>query len=79
MRAFWNDGRTSTVPPCILAICALSLDDLDGAFRHCEEALEERDVQFAVWHLWFPELKAVRADPRFTAVRARFNARRQAY
>ncbi|MDO8679000.1 MAG: protein kinase [Acidobacteriota bacterium] len=66
------------VPPFILALCAATLGDLDAAFRHCGEAIEERDLQFAAWHAWWPEFEPLRSDPRFADIRRRFNAPRLA-
>lgn len=65
------------VPPFILALCASALGDLDAAFRHCSEAIEERDLQFAAWHASWPEFEPVRSDPRFADIRRKFNATRQ--
>jgi tetratricopeptide (TPR) repeat protein len=73
------DRRTREyVPPYILALCATALKNLDAAFRHCEEAIEEGDLQFAVWHMWSPEFSAVRSDERFAGIRRRFNTRKHA-
>jgi hypothetical protein len=63
------------VPPFILALCAAALGRLDEAFRHCEDAINEKDVQFAVFHMWWPAFQPVRSDPRFPEIRRRFNLR----
>ncbi len=65
------------VPPFVLVACAVAVGDLDAAFRHCDEAVSERDVQFAAWSEWWPDLEVIRRDPRFADVRRRFNAPRQ--
>jgi eukaryotic-like serine/threonine-protein kinase len=64
------------VPPFILALGAAVLGDLTAAFRHCEQAIEERDLQFAAWYAWWPEFEAVRRDSRFADIRRRFNTPR---
>jgi serine/threonine-protein kinase len=75
--AFLDRQTREYVPPFILALSAGALGDMDAAFRHCNEAIEERDLQFAAWHAWWPDFEAVRRDPRFADIRRRFNARRQ--
>jgi serine/threonine protein kinase/Tfp pilus assembly protein PilF len=65
------------VPAFILALSAVAVGSLDAAFRHCEDAIIDRDVQFAVFHMWWPDFEPVRSDPRFADVRRRFNARRR--
>ena len=63
------------VPPFVLALCASALGNVEAAYRHCDQAVEEGDVQFAAWFEWWPDLEAVRCDPRFAEIRRRFNAR----
>ena len=55
-----------------------ALGDVDAAIRYCDAAIEERDLQFAAWHAWWPEFEPVRSDPRFADIRRRFNAPRRA-
>jgi serine/threonine-protein kinase len=66
------------VSPFSLAVCASSLDDQDGAIRFCEDAVEERDMLFALFQRWLPDFERVRNDPRFPAILGRFNAQRRA-
>ena len=75
MYAALRDRQTREyVPPFGLALSAAVLGDLDAAFRHCEEAIDERDLQFAAWHAWWPEFEPVRLDTRFAEIQRRFNA-----
>jgi eukaryotic-like serine/threonine-protein kinase len=66
---------TEYVPPFVLANCVASLGDVDKAIEYCEEAVEARDMLFALFHRWLPDFAVVRADPRFPGILERFNAR----
>jgi tetratricopeptide (TPR) repeat protein len=62
------------VPPFVLALCAEAIGDRDGAIQYCNASVDERDLQFAAWHAWWPEFERLRSDPRFADIRRRFNA-----
>ena len=66
------------MPPFVLAVCASALGDREAAISFCEDAVEARDMLFALFHLWLPDFEPVRADPRFPDVQARFNAQGRA-
>jgi adenylate cyclase len=66
------------VPPFVLAVCASALGDREAAISFCEDAVEARDMLFALFHLWLPDFESVRADPRFPGIQARFNAQGRA-
>jgi tetratricopeptide (TPR) repeat protein len=66
---------TEYVPPFVLAECVACLGDIDSAIAYCEEAVEARDMLFALVHRWLPDFGIVRADARFAPILARFNAR----
>ena len=63
------------MPPFVLAVCALALDDQDAAIGYCEAAIEARDMLFALFHSWLPDFEPIRTDLRFPDILARFNAR----
>ena len=63
------------VPPFVLAVSSAALRDIDAAIAYSEEAVESRDMLFALFHRWLPDFAVVRADPRFPPILARFNAR----
>jgi TolB-like protein/tetratricopeptide (TPR) repeat protein len=63
LRRLEEDGARH-VPPYYLALVATGLGDKDRAFRHLEQALEERHVG-AVSIREDPEFEALRGDPRF--------------
>ncbi len=64
------------ISPYVLAVAASELGDHDAAIRHCEAAIEERDMLFSLQSAWWPEFEAVRRDVRFAEIAARFNTRR---
>lgn len=70
-----RDRTGEYVPPFVLAVCALALDDLDAAIGYCEAAIEVRDMLFALFHRWLPDFEPIRTDPRFPDILARFNSR----
>src|SRR5262249_18457152 len=63
------------VPPFALAVCEAALGDLEAAIASCLAAVEDRDVLLGLFQSWPPELEPLRADPRFTTLMQRFNAR----
>jgi TolB-like protein len=63
------------VPPFALAVCASALGDHEQAIAFCEDAIESRDMLFALFHRWLPDFEPIRSDPRFADIAARFNAR----
>jgi serine/threonine protein kinase/Flp pilus assembly protein TadD len=66
------------VPGFNLALCASVLGDHERAIAFCETCIETRDMLFALFPRWLPDFDAVRNDPRFPDIVARFNARRRA-
>ncbi|MCA1562381.1 MAG: protein kinase [Acidobacteria bacterium] len=62
------------VPPFVLAACEAGLGDHEAAIASCLAAVEARDVLLGLFS-WLPDLEPLRADPRFTRLMQRFNAR----
>lgn len=67
--------RDEYVPPFVLSVCASALGDHEQALAFCEQAIESRDMLFALFHRWLPAFERVRTDSRFPDIVARFNAR----
>jgi tetratricopeptide (TPR) repeat protein len=79
-RAIYDDvrGRRSLeyVSPFALAMCATGLGEHQDALALTAAAVDGRDVLVGVFHSWIPDLDPLRADPAFTDLVKRFNARK---
>jgi serine/threonine-protein kinase len=65
------------VPPFVLAVCLSALGEHEAAIAACEEAIACRDMLFALFYRWLPDIESVRVDARFPDIVERFNASRR--
>jgi TolB-like protein/tRNA A-37 threonylcarbamoyl transferase component Bud32/cytochrome c-type biogenesis protein CcmH/NrfG len=61
------------VQPVMLAVSASGAGDMEAAIGFCREAADVRDPLFSLFYLNYQDFDAVRADPRFADIVARFN------
>ena len=66
-------AATQYVQPVMLAVSASGVRDLNAAIGFCQDAADQRDPLFSLFYLNYPDFDAVRADPRFAGIVARFN------